>query len=117
MEKYKELEIWELAMEITTDIYELTKKYPKEEIYTLTNHTRKTALSLPSNIAEGRGRKSDTEFNRFLNITIGSAYELGTQLDLAYRLKYLSKATYEEISDKITRLIKRTQTLQNKLEV
>ena len=87
---YRDLIVWQKAMELTKKVYQITKTFPKDEIYGLTSQIRRCSVSVPSNIAEGRGRNSDKEFIRFLNISLGSLYELQTQLELALAFKYIS---------------------------
>ena len=89
MSDYKELEAWQIAMDLAQEVYRLTRDFPKEEIYGLTNQIRRAAVSIPSNIAEGASRAGSKEFLRFLHIARGSASELETQLMLAVKLGYL----------------------------
>jgi len=86
---HKDLDVWNKAMELVESIYRLTTQYPKEETYGLTLQTRRSAISIPSNIAEGAARKSKKEFIQFLYIALGSLAELETQLILAARLKFI----------------------------
>ena len=83
MSTFRNLLIWQKSMTLTTQIYQLTSTFPKEEIYGLTSQIRRCSVSIPSNIAEGYGRESDKEFLRFLNISIGSLFEMQTQLEIA----------------------------------
>ena len=76
-------------MKLSKEIYLLTKTFPKEELYGLTSQIRRCAISIPSNIAEGKGRNSDKEFIRFLQVALGSVYELQTQLELSLQLNYI----------------------------
>jgi four helix bundle protein len=87
---YRDLIVWQKSMLLAKDIYLLTQNFPKNEMYGLTSQVRRCAISIPSNIAEGRGRNSDKEFIRFLQIALGSIYELQTQLELAFELNYVS---------------------------
>ncbi len=86
---FKNLLIWQKSMELAKEIYSLTKSFPKEEIYSLTQQIRRSALSIPCNIAEGKGRETNAEFLRFLQYALGSLYELQTQLELAKYLEYI----------------------------
>ncbi len=79
LKNYKELKVWENAYKLCLDIYTVTKRFPKEEIYGLTSQIRRSAVSIPSNIAEGYGRKTTSEYMRFLYIAYGSVCELETQ--------------------------------------
>ena len=86
---HKKLDAWQKAMAITVEIYKLTKEIPKDELYGLTSQMRRSAVSIPSNIAEGCARQSDKETIQFLYISIGSIAELETQILLAKELGYL----------------------------
>ena len=88
--RYRDLIVWQKAMKLAKETYLLTKSFPKEELYGLTSQIRRCAISIPSNIAEGKGRNSDKEFVRFLQISLGSVYELQTQLELSLELGYIS---------------------------
>ena len=90
MNYFKELKVWQKAIELVTETYLKTQNFPKEEIYGLTSQIRRSAVSIPSNIAEGKGRNSDKEFVRFLQISLGSLYELQTQFELALSFNYIS---------------------------
>ena len=86
---YRDLIVWQKSMKLSKEIYLLTKTFPKEEFYGLTSQIRRCAISIPSNIAEGKGRNSDKEFIRFLQVALGSVYELQTQLELSLQLNYI----------------------------
>ena len=90
VKSYQDLIVWQKAMDLVTEIYRITKNFPKEEIYGLTNQMRRAAISIPSNIAEGHARKSRAEYIRFLSIAQGSRAELETQILIAVRLGYLA---------------------------
>ena len=77
--KYKELKVWKKAYKLCLDIYKVTKRFPKEEIYGLTSQIRRSAVSIPSNIAGGYGKKTTSAYGRFLYIAYGSVCELETQ--------------------------------------
>lgn len=87
---YRKLIVWQKSMDLVEQIYRTTAQYPIEERYGLTSQIRRAAISIPSNVAEGEGRKStDEEFARFLRIALGSLAELETQLELSERLEFL----------------------------
>ena len=88
MATHKELDIWKLSINLVEEIYKLTKNFPKEEKFGLTNQLRRAAVSVPSNIAEGAARKSDKENIQFLYISLGSLSEIETQLIIANRLEF-----------------------------
>jgi four helix bundle protein len=90
MHNYKELKVWLKARELVRFIYDLTKKFPKEEIYSLTSQIRRAVVSIPSNIAEGAGHFSKREFSRFLEIAYSSSCELDTQVILSFDLEFIS---------------------------
>ena len=89
MESYKELIVWQKAMDLVEEIYRLVKLLPKEEQYALSDQLRRAAVSIPSNIAEGYGRSQGREYVRFLNIARGSKNEVETQLLICVRLGYV----------------------------
>ncbi len=85
---YRDLIVWQTSMVLVKEVYLLTQCFPKEEIYGLTSQIRRCSVSIPSNIAEGKGRGSNKEFVRFLQISLGSLYELETQLELSVNIGY-----------------------------
>ena len=95
MQNYKDLKVWEKAHRFTLEVYEATKLFPKEELYSLTNQLRRAASSIPANIAEGCGKNSQAEFANFLNISLGSANEAEYFLILSKDLKYLNETIFE----------------------
>lgn len=90
---YRDLEIWQKSMAFVEDIYKAVRTFPREEQYGLSDQIRRAAVSIPSNIAEGFGRDSSTEFLRFLSIARGSLYEVSTQLEIAHRIGFLPSRT------------------------
>ena len=90
IQSHEDLNVWKDSIKLVTKIYKLTKEFPKSELYGLTNQIRRSAISIPSNIAEGSGRKSKKEYIQFLYISLGSIVELDTQLLIAVNLGYLS---------------------------
>ncbi len=115
VKSYKDLIVWQKGIELVETVYRLTKTFPKEEIYGLTSQLRRAAVSVPSNIAEGQGRKSTAEFENFLSIARGSLSEVETQLIIAHRLKYLDASQLNEvmsIHDEVSRMLR---ALQKKL--
>ncbi len=93
---YKQLIVWQRSVELVVEIYELTAKYPKSEIYGLTSQMRRSAVSIPSNIAEGRTRSSRKDFRQFLIIAFASGAELETQIEIAKRLNYAKSEIFEK---------------------
>ena len=114
LKNYKELKVWQKAYQLCLRIYEITKNFPKEERYGLVSQIRRSAISVPSNIAEGYGRHSRNEYIRFLQIALGSLFELQTQLEIAANLGYLKKEEFDvlyestrEVERMLSVLIKR----------
>jgi four helix bundle protein len=103
---YRDLLVWQKAMIFVTDIYQTTRAFPREELYGLTSQMRRCAVSIPSNIAEGYGRNSTSDYIRFLQIASGSLYELQTQLEISANLEYLDKNDRERL-DSLSREIER----------
>jgi four helix bundle protein len=97
VKSYRDLIVWQKSMQLVTQVYLITKSLPKEELYGLVPQIRKSCISIPSNIAEGYGRNSTSDYLRFLQIASGSLYELQTQLEICLNLGYLSKQSFEEI--------------------
>lgn len=113
---YKELTVWQKAMDLVTAVYKVVTKIPREELYSLTDQIRRAAVSIPSNIAEGKCRNSDKEFNYFLGIARGSCAELETQLLVAEKVGYLSNDDISECLDCIFEIRKMIVVLQGKLK-
>jgi four helix bundle protein len=87
-QSFRDLQVWQRSMQLTVAVYRMTKDFPREEIYGLTGQIRRSAISVPSNIAEGQGRLNPAEFRQFLGIARGSICELQTQLELARALEF-----------------------------
>jgi four helix bundle protein len=112
MNNYKDLIIWQKSVELAVYIYEITKAFPKEEIYGLVSQLRRSAVSIASNIAEGAGRNSKKDFNNFLGIANGSSCELETQIIISHRTNLLDKTKLEIIQDKIGEIQKMNRSLK-----
>jgi four helix bundle protein len=89
IKSHKDLKVWQESMDLVIQIYKLAENFPKHEVYGLSSQIRRAAVSIPSNIAEGAGRKGENEFTRFLYIALGSLSELETQLEISHRLGYI----------------------------
>ena len=101
MEKpHKKLKAWQLAMDIVVDVYKASGKFPSDERFGLISQMRRSAVSVPSNVAEGAGRQSKKEFVNFLHIAQGSLSELDTQLELANRLEFIDEITWKDLDKK-----------------
>ena len=115
IQHFKDLKIWQVGMEIVKDVYVLTKDFPKEEMYGLTSQMRRSAISIPSNIAEGFKRFHPKEYKQFLYVTLGSAAELETQLILTNDLAMVKFHQIASLLDKIDHLGKMITLLKKKL--
>ena len=104
LRSYQELIGWKKGIELVTDVYRLTQKFPKQEIYGLTSQIRRAAVSIPSNIAEGQGRMSRGEFKQFLGHARGSVFELESQVLIARNLAYLNLEEGEFLLERIAEL-------------
>ena len=93
---FKDLIVWQKAMDLVTDVYRVTDSFPKREVYSLTDQIRRAAVSVPSNIAEGQGRLTTGEFRHFLGIARGSNCELQTQLEIARTLGFGDRTRIDE---------------------
>ena len=101
---FRELVAWQQSMDLVLEVYDGTRSFPKEELYGLTSQIRRSAVSIPSNIAEGQGRRSDGEFLQFLGTARGSLLELETQLLIASRLGYLPAPRSDSLLARIAEL-------------
>ncbi len=113
---FKDLIVWQKAMELVAEVYQLVKKLPKEELFALSDQIRRAAISIPSNIAEGQGRNSKKEYNHFLAIAKGSKAELETQLLLCVKIKYLENSEIETAINLIHEVGKMLNSLQKFLK-
>ena len=98
-ESFRDVIAWQHAMELLTLIYTVTDAFPRTEIYGMTQQVRKAALSVPSNIAEGKGRQTKRDYVQFLFRARGSLYETQTQLEAARRLKFLSEENFDSANN------------------
>lgn len=97
MSSYRDLKVWQKSIELVEEIYRATQDFPAGEQYGLTAQLQRATVSIPSNIAEGKGRGGDVEFKRFINIALGSAAEVDTQLEIAHRLSYFDEAAVKKL--------------------
>lgn len=116
MHDFQSLKVWQLAMDLALEIYEVTKSFPGEEKFELTKQIRRCAVSVPSNIAEGAGRNNHGEFNHFLGISNGSCCELQTQLIIAKRLKIADENILQTLFEKVESIKKMNSKLQLSLK-
>jgi four helix bundle protein len=113
---YKELIVWQKSIDLVVHFYELLKLFPENEKFALSQQIKRSSISIPSNIAEGWGRKTEKSFDYFLSVTRGSLYELQTQVLIAAKLNYISMDDSTDIENKIDEIGKMTNALMNKLK-
>lgn len=112
---YKNLKIWKLGLEITNDVSDILLNFPKHERYDLSSQISRCSVSIPSNIAEGSSR-TDKSFSHFLDISLGSSFELGTQLLVAKHRNYINNEKIKKFEDKIEEFQRMTMGFQNSLQ-
>ncbi len=115
MRDFRQLRTWEASHRLTLEIYSVTKDFPKDELFTLTSQMRRSASSISSNIAEGCGRETNKEYARFLQIAMGSAYELDYQILLSKDLGYIKASNYTELDVKIDSVKRQLAVLLRKV--
>ncbi len=115
MRDFKSLSVWQKSHELTLMIYKCSSDFPKSEIYGLTSQIRRSSSSIPTNIAEGCGRTSQSQMAHFLNISLGSASELRYQIRLARDLNYISNNMYKELSGPVDEVMKMLTSLHQQV--
>jgi four helix bundle protein len=115
LKHYRELIVWQKAMDLAEAVYRLTRKFPREEMFALTSQLRRAVVSIPSNIAEGQGRGGTKEFMQFLGIANGSLQEVETQLILSDRFNYITTAELNEVLDRCSEVGRVNQGLMRSL--
>lgn len=104
MKDFRQLQIWQRSHKLTLELYRVTGTFPKHELYALVSQMRRSASSVPTNIAEGSGRETEADFARFLQIAMGSGSELEYQLILANDLGYLTDADFHRLSSELVEI-------------
>ncbi len=112
---FRDLRVWQLGIKLVEQVYLLTARFPKEEIYGLTSQIQRAAVSVPSNIAEGHTREHRKEYLQHLSIAQASLAELETQLEISARLKYLTSNEFNQITENIKSLGRQLYALRNAL--
>ena len=112
---YKNLKIWQLSIEIANEISDILIDFPKHERYDLSSQISRCSVSMPSNIAEGSSR-TDKSFSNFIDYSLGSTFELTTQLIVAKHRKYINEITFEKLESKIEEFQRMTMSFQNGLK-
>jgi four helix bundle protein len=113
--KYSDLRVWQEAMDLVTEIYQMTKLFPSEEKFGLASQLQRAAVSVPSNIAEGHGRKSTNAYLNHLSIPFGSLMEIETQIQIAARLKYITEVDVTRLLARTNHVGKMLSSLKNSL--
>jgi len=113
---YRDLLVWQKSMALVTEVYKLSKLFPDEETYGLTSQMRRCAVSIPSNIAEGYGRNSTSDYVRFLRVASASLYELQTQAEIALNLRYLKKSDFDKLYESSREIERMLSSLVRKLK-
>ena len=113
---YRQLKVWQKAMDLTVEIYSLVNKFPRAENYALSDQMRRSVVSIPSNIAEGQGRNSDKEFVNFLSIARGSLWELETQIEISERLHYIDSGQKNKVYEQTEEIGKMLNALATSVE-
>ncbi len=116
MHNFRKLKVWVKSRELVKDIYKLTNSFPKEELFGLTSQLKRSAISIPSNIAEGSGRGTSLQLIHFLNVANASSCELETQVYLAFDLGFINTEKLKDIINKINEIQKMILGFKNKLE-
>jgi four helix bundle protein len=116
MNYFKELKVWQKSIDLVTDTYLLTRNFPKEELFGLVSQIRRCIVSVPSNIAEGCGRKSQKDFSNFLGISLGSSFEFETQLIISKNIGYLTDEQFNKLESEIQHIQNMIIKLQTSLE-
>jgi|SRR3989344_2327847 len=111
---HKDLVVWNKSMDLIEEVYKLTMKFPKDEVYGLTMQIKRSAISIPSNIAEGSKRGSRKDYRHFLLNAYGSAAELETQVEIAKRLQF--SGDYTKVENLLVEILRMLNTLSNKLQ-
>lgn len=113
MRNFRNYEVWNAGVDFSTHVYQLTEKFPKKELYALCDQLQRASVSIPSNIAEGCSRRSEREFAHYLEISLGSSYEIETQMEIARKLKYVTPEEYHNIIEEVQTIEKKLTNLIN----
>lgn len=115
MNSYKDLIVWQKSVDFSVKIYQQTEKFPKSELFGLTDQLRRAAIAIPSNIAEGQRRGHRLEYIQFLRISYGSGAEIETQILIAQKIGYLSQEDFSQLSSLLTEIMSMLTVLIHKL--
>ena len=117
MHQFKELKVWQKGREFVKDIYLATRNFPKDELFGITSQMRRSAVSIPTNIAEGCGRNTDADLSRFFDIANGSAFELETLAILSFDLDFLSQEEFNRFDKKLNEIQRMIFGFKNSLNL
>jgi len=117
IKSYKDLLVWKRSVDLATKIYSITEEFPKAEIYGIISQMRRSAVSIPSNIAEGRNRGTRKDFAQFLRIALGSTAELETQTEISKNLKFINELEYSQITSETSEIGMMLRAIIRKLDL
>jgi len=116
MHNFRKLDIWIKSVDLVTEVYRLTDLFPTKEKFGISSQMQRAAVSIPSNIAEGSAKSSNKDFARFLEMSIGSSFELETELIIAFNLKYVDSEGYKMMQNRIAEIQKMISGFKSKLD-
>lgn len=116
IKSYKELIVWQKSVQLVKEVYLLTDNYPKSELYAIVSQMRRASISIPSNIAEGYGRKSSKEYTQFLSISYGSALELETQIIISKELQFAQTDKFSKVESILEEVLKMINAMISKMK-
>lgn len=116
LKSYKELIVWQKAIQLVKEIFILTDKFPRSELYGIIAQIRRAAISIPSNIAEGYGRKSSKEYGQFYSIAYGSALELETQIIIAKELRFAKDEDFEKVNQLLEEVLRMLNVMTSRMK-
>ena len=115
MQDFRKLAVWQKAHELTLGVYKATAAFPRDELYGLTSQLRRAAVSVPANLAEGRCRRGDRDFRRFVGIAMGSASEVEYHLLLSHDLGYIDETRYQDLAKQVEEIKRMLSSLYDRL--
>ncbi|MBI3737634.1 MAG: four helix bundle protein [Chloroflexi bacterium] len=113
---FKDLIVWQRSLSLAVEIYRLTKEFPRDETYGLTSQIRRASVSIPSNLVEGHARNTKSQFANFIDIALGSAAELETQLTISLQIGYIKQADYDKLVNELTEITRMLYGLLNRVQ-
>ena len=113
---FRDLLVWQKSMGLVTNIYDITRNFPKDELFGIVSQIRRCAVSIPSNIAEGYGRNSTNDYLRFLRMSVGSLFELQTQIEISYNIEYLDYEKFNDLYEKTKELERMLSSMIRKIK-